>query len=131
MFGEGVGSHKDIYSSTLMDGKAEESNSIFGDHVVKIDFPIETSNIHELEVKAGQFFIFSERTLHGSLPNKTDETRWAFNFRITKTSTKIYSENMLKNKHKYIQYGLKNMNLHNWRAVLVRGKDKFGLNRLL
>jgi len=42
------------------------------------------------EVKKGDYWIFSERTMHGSGPNASDKTRPALNARITNADTLIY-----------------------------------------
>ena len=80
---------------------------------------------------AGQFFIFSERALHGSLPNTTDEWRWAVNGRLVKPDTRLYTEKMLAEGHSYKVVGVNQISLDNWRAVLLRGEDRFHRNRLL
>ena len=83
-----------------------------------------------IEMKAGQFFIFSERAIHGSLSNQTDQWRWAVNGRIIKPDTRLYTDEMLREGHSYKVVGVSEINLDNWQTVLLRGKDTFGYNRL-
>jgi hypothetical protein len=82
-----------------------------------------------MEVKAGQFFFFSERVIHGSLDNKTDHYRWGINGRIATTETQIYTPKMLNETHCSKDFKMKNLSLDKWRAVLLRGEDRYGYNR--
>lgn len=97
----------------------------------EIDYPIAQENSQLIEVKAGQFFLFSERVIHGAVPNKTDSSRWAVNCRIAKTSTRFFTKEMLEKGHHISYHKLKNISLDRWRAVLLRDKDRFGYNPLL
>jgi len=50
----------------------------------------EGTGVHVMEVPAGHFFVFNERTEHCSGPNLTDRRRLAINFRITTPDTVVY-----------------------------------------
>ncbi|WP_394252631.1 phytanoyl-CoA dioxygenase family protein [Vibrio profundi] len=47
-------------------------------------------DIVTLPMKKGEYVIFTERTMHGSLPNTSTNDRFAINFRVTTTDTEIY-----------------------------------------
>lgn len=51
---------------------------------------VNEKSVVNLPIKKGDYIIFSERTMHGSLPNVSDKDRLAINFRITRSSTLIY-----------------------------------------
>lgn len=96
-----------------------------------IDYPFDKAKQVPIPVKAGQFILFTERMIHGSMPNKTDRSRWAVNCRFTKTDTRLYSEKMLEEGVVSTYGAYKNISMDKWRAVLVHGEDRFGYNRLL
>jgi Protein involved in biosynthesis of mitomycin antibiotics/polyketide fumonisin len=123
------GTHKEIYPIKLGEVNQDVKNNIYGSQDAQIDYPGELPQPHYIEMKAGQFYLFTERVIHGSLKNKTDKSRWGLNGRIATTSTRIYTKRMLEglNSHKLAR--LKNINFHKWKAVLLRGEDRFGYNR--
>ncbi len=126
------GSQKEIYPILLGEKSPEHhKNNVYGNREGKLDYPIDTAEIRPIEMKAGQFFLFSERVLHGSFDNKTDASRWAINGRLARTDTRFYTDKMLNNSHQVKYFSIKKMNLDKWKAVLVRGEDHFGYNRLL
>jgi len=56
-----------------------------------VTLPFDTEDGEEtLLMRKGQFVIFSERTMHRSLPNLTDGNRVAINCRMTPISTEVY-----------------------------------------
>ena len=115
------GTHKEIYPITLGEVSQDATNNIYGGRDSKIDYPGELPEPHYIEMKAGQFYLFTERVIHGSLPNKSDKSRWGLNGRIATTSTRIYTQKMLEGPHRSKYFKLKNINLNKWRAVLLRG----------
>ena len=124
------GSQKNLYPISLTPAKDGLSNNVFGVFDGEINYPIESSKKQNLEMKAGQFFFFTERVLHGSVGNTTDQTRWGVSCRVTRTDTRIYSDRMLNKAHEYPLYGINKLNLDSWEAVLIRGEDKLGVNRI-
>jgi chlorinating enzyme len=129
------GTHQDIYP--IMGGDYDEAETAdgkeknrLGTMSISVDYDLKPEMVQVVEMKAGQFFIFSERALHGSLDNSTDEVRWAINGRFVCPHTKIYSDRMLRYGHAYRSNNIVNLKLDNWKAIVVRGKDRFGLNRL-
>ena len=92
----------------------------------RLEFDLDPSRVKHAEVNAGQFVIFSERVIHGSGPNQTGETRYAFNFRLIPTNVRVYRN---QRHHRAMHMG-QEYSLENWRAVLLRGVDEYGYNRL-
>ena len=85
-----------------------------------------TPAVH-LEARPGQAIIFAERTIHGSADNSTDNSRSAFNFRVVRPDTQVYKG---KTYHRARHMGQK-YQLDNWGCVLLRGEDKFKLNKMV
>jgi chlorinating enzyme len=125
------GTHKEIYPIDLGEFTQDSINNIstYLNQDLKINYPGELPQPHYIEMKAGQFYLFTERVIHGSLKNKSDKSRWGLNGRIVSTSTRIYTKKMLEGLHHNKSLKLKNINLDKWRAVLLRGEDRFGYNR--
>lgn len=127
----GQGKIHPLKISTDFDTKNDtEGGKRFGTAKIEIDYAIQPENVIPVEMKAGQFFIFSERALHGSLGNQTEQWRWAVNGRIIRPNTRLYTEKMLTEGHSYKVVGVSQIRLDNWQAVQVRGKDTCGYNRL-
>ena len=91
-----------------------------------LEFDFDPAKVRNVEMRPGQFIIFSERVIHGSGPNRTSETRYAFNYRLVPTNVRIYQG---QSQHRAMHMG-QQYSLENWRAVLLRGVDEFGYNRL-
>ena len=121
----------DIKNVVNTDALNSGNASIYGKYNAELNYQIRDEDINDIEMKAGECIIFSERALHGSTDNKTDEWRWAVNGRIVTASTRVYSEKTLREGSGSKIYGIKNVNLDKWRAVLIRGEDRYGYNRLL
>ncbi len=122
------GTQKEIYPVKLKPRKDLESNEgrVFGrydKYHTQIDYPIDSKQVKALPAKAGQFYLFSERTIHGATDNTTDERRCAIGGRIAKADTKVFTEKMLKNGLNIEIYGVRNLKLDKWKPALIRGKD--------
>jgi len=129
------GTHKDVYPITAQEYKANtnsgQEKNRFGTMAVSVEYPIQPEQVQCIEMKAGQFFIFSERLIHGSLANTTQEERWAVNGRIVSPETRIYSEKMLKEGHSYRVQNVSLLKLDKWKTLMIRGEDTYGYNRVL
>jgi len=73
------------------------------------------------ELQPGQFFLFSESVVHGSDANRSDADRTGVVFRYTPTSTRVYRDMAIDGA---------GMPTKGWHAVLVRGEDTHGHNKL-
>ena len=101
------GSHRHI----LKHYKAE-GDVAFNEEADKSGYDASKAVIMELE--AGQFFLFNERTLHYSDANRSDKRRAGLAVRVTVPFVKVHHENLFK--------------AH--RNVLLRGRDYMGFNLL-
>jgi non-heme Fe2+,alpha-ketoglutarate-dependent halogenase len=92
-----------------------------------LDFRESDQPCVEVPVKAGQFIMFTERCIHGSGPNQTDEHRLAFNMRVVPTNVPAYTN---KKSYRSVYNGGK-YNLDKWGVALLRGEDKYRLSRAI
>ena len=93
----------------------------------RYELEFDDTGIDYIEAKPGQVIIFSERTIHGSSANSTDNSRSAFNFRLIRPDTIVYKD---KKKHRAAHMN-ESYRLSKWGCIVMRGKDTFGLNRLV
>jgi len=79
-----------------------------------------------MEMKAGEFVIFSERTMHGALPNvTTDDARLGMSARYIVPDVEIHNPWVLGEGGLSIAYlHIKNLNLDRWKIVQLRGERK-------
>jgi non-haem Fe2+, alpha-ketoglutarate-dependent halogenase len=79
-----------------------------------------------LEMKAGEFVIFSERTMHGALPNITkDDARLAMSARYIVPEVEIHNPWVLGEGGLSIVYlQIQKLNLDRWKIVQLRGNKK-------
>lgn len=124
------GSQEHIWPVKRTRSSGGVENSTYGVYKAEVEYPIESSEIRHIEVKAGQFFLFTERVIHGSAANQTNQSRWGVNGRIIRTDTQVVSKTPNPGIRHYPAYGLRNLKLDNWKVVLIRGNDQCGLNRL-
>lgn len=67
-----------------------------------------------MELKPGEFFLFSERTLHRSAPNTSGKRRIGLAIRVTIPIVNVEHEKLFKDHA----------------CILLRGEDRMGFNRL-
>ncbi|MCR9256712.1 MAG: chlorinating enzyme [Alphaproteobacteria bacterium] len=85
--------------------------------------PDEEKAVH-MEVKAGQFFLFTSRCMHGSNPNTTtNSTRFGWATRFVPTHVKVYSD-----QDSFKHFG-EVLPLDRYSTVLVKGEDTYKHNR--
>lgn len=79
-----------------------------------------------LEMKAGEFVIFSERTMHGALPNiTTDDARLGMSARYIVPEVKIHNPWVLGEGGLSIAYlQVQRLNLDRWKIIQLRGDTK-------
>jgi non-heme Fe2+,alpha-ketoglutarate-dependent halogenase len=92
-----------------------------------LEFDRDPQRVVTLPVKSGQFVIFSERCIHGSLPNTTDRHRLAFNMRVIPTHVPVYTN---KKFYRSVYNGGK-YHLDKWGVVVLRGEDRYQLSRAM
>jgi chlorinating enzyme len=122
------GSHRNIYP-TIVNRNFDEVDQIYRYDKGELEFPFAEAKEHFIETKAGQFFLFTERVIHGSVGNSTGEPRWGINGRIARPDTRFYTPTMFEQGHQFSYHKLR-ADLKNWRAVLLRGQDRYHYNRL-
>lgn len=120
----------ELYDPSKSDTKVKGKGQ-FGNITVEMDYPVDWEKVKTVPMQAGQFYLFSERFIHGSLGNTTDQWRWGVNGRIVRPDTRIYTKKMLAEGHSYDVARIKKIKLDNWKAALIRGEDRFGYNSLL
>lgn len=86
--------------------------------------PDEARAVH-MEVKPGQFFIFTSRCMHGSNPNTSkDSVRFGWATRFVPTHVKVYA-----GQDSFHHFG-EVLPLDRYSTVLVAGEDRYGHNRV-
>jgi non-haem Fe2+, alpha-ketoglutarate-dependent halogenase len=79
-----------------------------------------------VEMKAGEFVIFSERTMHGALPNTTtDDARLGMSARYIVPDVEIHNPWVLGEGGLSIAYlQIQKLNLDRWKIIQLRGDKK-------
>jgi chlorinating enzyme len=124
------GTQKEIYPLNIrrnLDKNKKELGEGF--LVAELDYQVNPEDVRPIEVKAGQFFIFTERVIHGSLKNQTQDARWGASVRVIRPDTIAYTQRMRQQGHSLRVQNITNLKLDKWRAVMIRGEDRFGYNR--
>ncbi len=108
---------------------AARDNSFFGYNYddIKIDkgWDPDQENVRHLEMRAGQFFIFTARCIHGSNPNISRRQRMGFAIRVVPTHVRVYG-----GMTEFDEFG-HHFELDRHGCVLVTGEDEYGLNRVV
>lgn len=101
-------------------------NSFFGynydDIKIDPDWDPEQDRIHDLEMRPGQFFIFTARCIHGSYPNSGRRQRMGFAIRVVPTHVRVYG-----GMTGFDEFG-HHFELDRHGCVLVAGQDDYQLN---
>ena len=92
-----------------------------------LDFREEDQPIRYVPVKSGQFLLFTERFVHGSGPNTTDQYRLAFNMRVIPSNIPVYPN---KKYYRSVYNGGKYF-LDQWGVAVLRGEDRYQLSRTI
>jgi ectoine hydroxylase-related dioxygenase (phytanoyl-CoA dioxygenase family) len=74
---------------------------------------VDVNNIVNLELLPGQFFLFNERTLHHSEPNRSSKRRMGMSIRVITPQVRVLKTDSLR---------------HN--PILISGRDNLGFNTL-
>ncbi|WP_030921945.1 chlorinating enzyme [Streptosporangium amethystogenes] len=125
------GSHREWrYDETapMKWNNAAKDNSFFGYNYndIKIDknWDPDQQDVRHLEMKPGEFIIFTARCIHGSNPNISNRQRMGFAIRTVPTHVRVYG-----GMTEFEEFGHR-FNLDRHGCVLVAGQDDHGLNRL-
>jgi non-heme Fe2+,alpha-ketoglutarate-dependent halogenase len=128
------GTHREIQPMVIEEydavKHADNKSDRFGTKLMRPYHDVDESKVIDLEMKAGQFVIFTERVMHGSLPNVTaDQSRLGVSGRYVQPSVKIHNPWVLGEGGLDIVYlRIKKLQLDRWKAIVVRGEDRAGVN---
>jgi non-haem Fe2+, alpha-ketoglutarate-dependent halogenase len=92
-----------------------------------LEVPITQDMIAAMPLKSGQAVIFTERCIHGSPPNNSPNRRFGFVFRAIKTDVQVYRQETVHE----VTYLKETYDLDKWGCALLRGEDKYHLNRMI
>ncbi|MCB9570290.1 MAG: phytanoyl-CoA dioxygenase family protein [Myxococcales bacterium] len=109
---------------------AENKSDRFGTKIMRPADGIRDEDAVNLVMKAGEFVIFSERVMHGALPNITkDDARLGMSGRYIVPDVRIHNPWVLGDGGLTIAYlRIHQLRLDRWRALLVRGEDRARVN---
>jgi non-heme Fe2+,alpha-ketoglutarate-dependent halogenase len=109
---------------------AENKSDRFGTKILRPPAGIRDADAVNLEMKAGEFIIFSERTMHGALPNITEgDDRLGMSGRYIVPDVRVHNPYVLGDAGLSISYlRIQKLRLDRWRPILVRGHDRSGIN---
>ncbi|MBX2862092.1 MAG: phytanoyl-CoA dioxygenase family protein [Leptolyngbyaceae cyanobacterium MAG.088] len=126
------GSHKEYYKTVIT--KPDDQLQNFGNdkkglmgYDVQVDFDLDESRLVNMECQPGEFFIFDQRTLHGSPPNASAKRRMGVNFRAVQPHVKAYGHFLEDGK---IEHFGRSWDLSRWGCILLSGKDTSGVNKI-
>ncbi len=88
------------------------------------DWNPDDEQVAHVEMKPGEFIIFTARCVHGSNPNQSRKQRMGFSIRVVPTHVKVYS-----GMTEFDEFG-HHFDLARHGCVLVAGRDEYGLNRI-
>lgn len=103
----------------------------FGYSKVKLEYDVDPAKVVTMEMQAGQFIIFTERTIHGSGPNLSDRRRWGMSFRVIVPNVRCYGDLKGAAAKHTVRYLQEDFDMSRWGAVVLRGKDTAGVNPIL
>lgn len=104
---------------------SDDPRKVFPFINVRLEIDVPTpDDIVEMPLKAGSFVIFSNRLIHASAANGTEQSRIGIAARFTPNSTRVYPK---------LRDGLdpQNYPMDNYFCVQAAGVDRFGHNRIL
>ena len=125
------GSHRqwryDEHAPMTWNGQAR-GNSFFGynydDIKIDKDWDPDQEQADHVEMRAGQFIIFTARCIHGSNPNTTNRQRMGFAIRVVPTHVRVYGD-----MTEFDEFGHR-FRLDRHGCVLISGRDEYGHNRM-
>ena len=114
------GTHKQKIEVRM--GKADPNElGMFG-RQYKLEYVCDVRSAVPMVLKPGQFFLFSESTLHGSPPNPSPRRRNGIALRATTPEVKVY-EGQTEDGQAF--------SLQHWACVMLSGEDRYGYNKVI
>jgi chlorinating enzyme len=125
------GSHRewryDEHAAMSWNGQARD-HSFFGynyeDIKIDKDWDPDAQAVDHMEMRPGQFIIFTARCIHGSNPNISNRQRMGFAIRVVPTHVRVYG-----GMTEFDEFG-HHFDLDKHGCVLLSGRDEFGHNRM-
>jgi chlorinating enzyme len=128
------GTHRELQPMAVEEYDAvkhkDNKSDRFGTKVMYPADGVDDAKAHNLVMKAGEFVIFSERVMHGALPNITkDDDRLGMSGRYIVPDVRIHNPWILGKGGLSIAYlRIKDLNLDRWRPLVIRGEDTARVN---
>lgn len=95
---------------------------------MELERPGTSAEAESVPIKAGEFLLFTEATLHGSVPNVTaDDTRLSLTGRYTTTDVRVYPKGRHVDDIHFLPQKVR-ISRDKLGVTLVHGKDEMGLN---
>jgi len=117
------GSHKKPLHKVIIDGKQKFASASF-----ELEAHIPPEELGDCVLKAGEFVIFHERTVHGAPPNSSKtRRRFGMNYRICRPDVYVYRGIKKQESSTFGEV----FDLTKWTAVLARGEDRFNRNKVV
>ncbi|MBX2862094.1 MAG: phytanoyl-CoA dioxygenase family protein [Leptolyngbyaceae cyanobacterium MAG.088] len=122
---------KGIVDQVTKESRAKEATSYglkdqgFFGYDIKFDTKVDPDKVVNMQCKPGQFFIFTQRLLHGSPPNNSQKRRLGVAFRTIQSNVKAYAHFLPAGKIEH--YGF-TFDLTKWGCALLGGDNALKLN---
>lgn len=100
--------------------KARDGEPAFYGKGTVLDYEIPEDRVRYMELRAGEFFIFERLTVHASVPTVSDRPRMGLSLRYTVPDVIVYPGYTVDGQ---------GFSTEHYKALLVRGEDRFGYNR--
>lgn len=97
----------------------------YGEIKIDKDWDPDQEHVDHVEMRPGEFIIFTARTIHGSNPNSSNRQRMGFAIRTVPTHVRVYG-----GMTDFNEFGHR-FELDKHGCVLVAGRDEYGHNRLM
>ena len=109
---------------------AANKSDRFGTKILRPSDAINEGDAVNLVMKAGEFIIFSERVMHGALPNITsNDARLGMSGRYIVPGVRVHNPLVLGDAGLTISYlRIQQLKLDRWRPIVVRGNDTAHVN---
>src|SRR5262249_33851466 len=128
------GSHRELQPMAVEEfdpvKHAANKTDRFGTKILQPCQAISDDKAQNLVMKAGEFVIFSERIMHGALPNiTTDNARLGMSGRYIVPDVRIHNPWILGEGGLSISYlRVQKLKLDRWRPIVIRGEDTAKVN---
>jgi hypothetical protein len=117
------GSHRKPLHKVIIGGGQKFATTSF-----ELEATIPPEELGDCVLKAGEFVIFHERTVHGAPPNSSKtRRRFGMNYRICKPDVYVYRGIKKQESSTFSEV----FDLAKWTAVLMRGEDRYQRNKVV